>query len=36
MSAGALHFVGSDNNVLDRLKGEGFKITKINEESCQF
>ena len=35
MSAGALHFVGSDN-VLDRLKGEGFKITKINEESCQF
>ena len=35
IAAGVLHFVGSDN-VIDMLKGEGFKIRKINEESCQF
>ena len=35
IAAGAFHFVDSDN-VLDILKNEGFKIIKINEESCQF
>ena len=35
MAAGFAHFIGSDN-VLDLLDGEDFKITLIDEESCQF
>ena len=35
VAGGAVHFVSSDN-VLDMLEDEGFTITKINEENCQF
>ena len=35
VSASAAPFVSSDN-VLDMLEDEGFTITKINEENCQF
>ena len=35
ITAGINHFVFSDN-VLDMLEDEGFTITKINEENCQF
>ena len=35
IAAGYGHFIGSDN-VLNLLESEGFKITLIDEESCQF
>ena len=35
IAAGYAHFFDSDN-VLDLLESEGFKITLIDEESCQF
>lgn len=35
IAAGYAHFTGFDN-VLDILENEGFKITLIGEESCQF
>lgn len=35
IAAGYAHFTGSDN-VLNLLESEGFKITLIDEESCQF
>ena len=35
IAAGYAHFIGSDN-VLNLLESEDFKITLIDEESCQF